>query len=60
MVLPNVTMEPSDVSKKKKKKKPPNVIKVRLYKKRITECDKSTVICDIVIVQCDNETIKYK
>ena len=59
MVLPNVTMEPSDVSKKKKKK-PPNVIKVRLYKKRITECDKSTVICDIVIVQCDNETIKYK
>ena len=35
LVLPNVTMEPSNVRKKKKK--------------RTTECDKSIVTCDVGI-----------
>ena len=44
LVLPNVTMEPSNVRKNK----------------GITECDKSIVTCNVVTAQCKDETIKYK
>ena len=44
LVLPNVTMKPSNVRKNK----------------GITECDKSTVKCDIGIAQCEDCTIKCK
>ena len=43
LVLPNVTMEPSNVRKKNK---------------GTIECDKSTVTCDVGNAQCDNGTIK--
>ena len=45
LVLPNVTMKPSNVRKKNK---------------GTTECDKSTVICDIGTAQYEDETIKCK
>ena len=43
LVLPNITIEPSNVSKKNK---------------GTTEYDKSTVICDIRTTQCYDGTIK--
>ena len=43
LVLPNMTIEPSNVRKKNK---------------GTIECDKSTVICDISTTQCDDGTIK--
>ena len=46
LVLPNMIMKPSNVRKKKKKV--------------TTNCGKSKVICDIGIIQCDNETFKYE
>ena len=68
LVLPNVTLALSNVRKQIIKLL--NVIKLRAYvmlvlsnvskkekKKEITECNKSTVICDISITQCDNKTI---
>ena len=68
LVLPNVTLALSNVRKQITKLL--NVIKLRAYvmlvlsnvskkekKKEITECNKSTVICDISITQCDNKTI---
>ena len=68
LVLPNVTLALSNVRKKITKLL--NVIKLRAYvmlvlsneskkekKKEITECNKSTVICDVSITQCDNKTI---
>ena len=52
LVLYNVGMVPSNVKEKKKK--------------RITECDKSTITCDVSTTQCDvsttqceDGTIKY-
>ena len=42
LVLPNVTIEPSNVRKNK----------------GTTECDKSTITRDVSIVQCDNGTVK--
>ena len=42
LVLPNVTMEPSNVRKNK----------------GTTECDKSTVTCDVGTAQYENDTIK--
>ena len=45
LVLPNVTMKPSNVRKKKK---------------GTTECYKSIVACDVGTVQREDGTIKYK
>ena len=42
LVLCNMTMKPSNVSKNK----------------GIIKCDNSTVICDVDIVQCNDRTIK--
>ena len=42
LVLPNVTMKPSNIRKNK----------------GITECDKSTITCHVGTVQCEDETIK--
>ena len=33
---------------------------VRKKNKGITECDKSTVTCDVGIAQCHNRTVKCK
>ena len=44
LVLPNVTMEPSNMRKKEKM--------------RITDCDKSTVACNVGNAQCDNKIVK--
>ena len=44
LVLPNVTIEPSNVREKKKK--------------RTTVCDKSTVTCDVGIAQREDGTAK--
>ena len=43
LILPNVTMGPSNVRKKNK---------------GTIECGKSKVICDVGIADCDNKTIK--
>ena len=43
-VLPNVTIEWTNVGKKKEK--------------RTTKCDKSTITCNVNIAKCDNRTIK--
>ena len=45
LVLPNVTLEPSNVRRKKK---------------GTIECNKSTVTYNVDTAQCDNETIKYE
>ena len=44
LVLLNVTIELSNVRKSQKKKEPHN--------------EKSTITCDVNIIQCDDETIK--
>ena len=73
LVLPNMTMELSNV--RKKNSVPLNVIKVQLdvmlvlsnvtmkpsnvrKNKKITECDNSTITCHVGIAQCEDETIK--
>ena len=73
LVLPNVTIEPSNV--RKKIKEPPNMTKTQshvilvLHNLRMilsnvrknmstTKCGKSTIKCDVSIAQCDNGTIK--
>ena len=43
LILPNVTIEPSNVRKKKKK---------------TIECNKSTVTCDVGTIQCEDEIVK--
>ena len=65
LVLPNVTMEPSNV--REKKREPPNLTKVQSHvmlvlhnvrmvpsnvrkNKGTIECDKSTVICNVGII----------
>ena len=45
LILLNVTIEPSNMSKKNKGN---------------TKCDKSTVTCDVGINQYDNGTVKYE
>ena len=68
LVLPNVTLALSNVRKQITKLL--NVIKLRAYvmlvlsnvskkekKKEITEWNKSTIICDVNITQCENRTI---
>ena len=36
------------------------IVKCGKKNKVTTECDKSTVICDVGIVQCDNKIVKYE
>ena len=50
LVLPNVTMEPSNVRKKNKGN----------TKCDCTKCDKRTVTFDVGTAQCKNEIIKCK
>ena len=45
LVLPNVTIEPSNMKKKNK---------------GTIECDKSTVTYVVGTIQCDNKTVKYE
>ena len=51
LVLPNVTLEPSNVRKNND---------ITKYDKSIIKCDIGTTQCDVVIAQCDNKTIKYE
>ena len=73
LVLPNVTMEPSNVRKKKGITKcdksivicdvgtaqyKDGTIKCEKKNKKTTKCDKSIIQCDVGTAKCDNRTIK--